>query len=62
MFPEIAMYVENPDKYVDTIFIRQSNYQIRIDDIQHTILGFNEFVKNYEKIMQNGKIGIIDKL
>ncbi len=51
MFPEIAMYVENPDKYVDTIFIRQSNYQIRIDDIQHTILGFNEFVKNYEKIM-----------
>ena len=30
--------------------IRQNNFRIRIDDIQHSILGYNGYLKNFDKI------------
>lgn len=40
LYPEIAMYLNSPSKYCNTFFIRHSNFRIRIDDIQHSILGY----------------------
>lgn len=40
LYPEIAMYLNNPSKYCNTFFIRHSDFRIRIDDIQHSILGY----------------------
>lgn len=40
LYPEMAMYLSNPSKYCNTFFIRHSNFRIRIDDIQHSILGY----------------------
>ncbi len=50
MYPEIGMYFANGEKYVNTFFIRQNSFRIRIDDIQHSILGYNSYLKNYDKI------------
>lgn len=52
LYPEIAMYLKSPSKYRDTFYIRHSNYRIRIDDIQHSILGYHFYEKNFEKIQQ----------
>lgn len=40
LYPEMAMYLKNPSKYCNTFFIRHSDFRIRIDDIQHSILGY----------------------
>lgn len=40
LYPEMAMYLKNPSKYYNTFFIRHSDFRIRIDDIQHSILGY----------------------
>lgn len=40
LYPEMAMYLSNPSKYCNTFFIRHSDFRIRIDDIQHSILGY----------------------
>lgn len=50
LFPEMAMYLDNPSKYVHTFFIRNSNFRIRIDDIQHSILGYHFYQKNFDLI------------
>ena len=45
LYPEKAMYLSNPSKYVNTFCIIKSNYRIRIDDIQHSITGYYYFLK-----------------
>lgn len=55
LYPEIAMYLTAPSKYMNTFYIRHSNYRIRIDDIQHSILGYHFYNKNFEKINQISK-------
>lgn len=40
LYPEIAMYLKSPSKYCNAFFIRHSDFRIRIDDIQHSILGY----------------------
>ena len=49
-FPEYAMYMKNPDKALGTFFIREDNFKIRIDEIQHFILGYEIYCKHYEEI------------
>lgn len=50
LYPEIAMYLTNPSSYCNTFFIRTDGFRIRIDDIQHSIVGYSYYVKNLEKI------------
>lgn len=50
MYPEVAMFFNKPEKYLNSFFIRQSNFRIRIDDIQHSILGYKSYLNNYEEI------------
>ena len=49
-YPEIAMFFNNPQKYCNTFFIRQNGFRIRIDDIQHSILGYYYYLKNFNTI------------
>ena len=50
LFPEIAMYMSDPSTFVDTFFIRNSNYRMRIDDVQHSIGGYYLYYQNYDAI------------
>ncbi|MDR0983949.1 MAG: hypothetical protein LBL93_02940 [Ruminococcus sp.] len=49
-FPEMAMYVKKPMKYLGTFSVRHWDWRIRIDDLQHFIGGYYQFVKNYEDL------------
>lgn len=50
MYPEMVMYLKNPKKYYNTFFIRQNDFRIRIDDIQHSILGYHYYTENFQQI------------
>ena len=51
-YPEFAMYMKNPDKVLDTFFIREDAGRIRIDDIQHHIGGYYFYATYYDEIRQ----------
>lgn len=48
MYPEIAMYLTEPSKYEGTFFIRDDAFRVRIDDIQHSLLGYYYFLRIME--------------
>ena len=52
-YPEFAMYMKYPDKIANTFFIRQDNFRVRIDDIQHFIGGYYLYSKYYDDIYSN---------
>ena len=41
LFPEISMFLKEPNKYTGLYFVRESNYRIRVDDVAHSIIGFS---------------------
>ena len=52
IYPEISMYLTDSEKYCNTFYIRHNDFRIRIDDIQHSILGYHFYSKNFEKIKE----------
>ena len=50
MFPEYAMYFRNPQTVLNSFAIREDNFRIRIDDIQHFMGGYYIYWKNYDRI------------
>ena len=50
LYPELAMYLEEPGKYQNTFYIRTDNFRIRIDDIQHSMMGYLKYLENMNKI------------
>ena len=50
LYPEVAMYLEEPGKYQKTFYIRTDNFRIRIDDIQHSMFGYMRYKENKDKI------------
>ncbi len=50
MYPEYAMYLKKPDRIVNTFYIRDDGFRIRIDDVQHFIGGYYAYYNNYDKI------------
>jgi len=51
-FPEVAMYMKFPDKVVGTFFTREDNFKVRIDEIQHYILGYSIYCMHYDEIAE----------
>jgi hypothetical protein len=52
MFPENAMWFEDPGTVLNSFAVREDNFRIRIDDVQHFMDGYYLYWKNYDRIMQ----------
>ncbi|MBP5605279.1 MAG: hypothetical protein J6X60_07020, partial [Ruminiclostridium sp.] len=55
MFPEYAMYFTAPETVLNSFSVREDNFRIRIDDIQHFMDGYYLYWKNYDMITQYNK-------
>lgn len=55
-FPEYAMYMENPQRVLNTFMVRHDGYRVRIDDVQHNIGGYYLYYTNYDKLVQYGML------
>lgn len=53
-YPEVAMYMENPQRIVNTFMVRHDGFRVRIDDVQHNIGGYSLFYKNYDRLAAYG--------
>lgn len=53
-YPEVAMYMENPARILDTFMVRHDGYRVRIDDVQHNIGGYYLYWKNYDRLQEYG--------
>jgi len=60
-YPEYAMYMENPQRILNTFMVRHDGYRIRIDDVQHNIGGYYMYYKHYDKMVEYGLLEAIDK-
>ena len=47
-YPEYAMYFNNPERILYSFFVRDSDYRIRIDDVQHNINAFYQLYQIYD--------------
>ena len=50
MQPEQAMYFKDPQVVLYSFAMREDNFRIRIDDIQHFMGGYYLYWKNYDII------------
>ncbi len=57
-YPEYAMYMENPQRILNTFMVRNDGFRVRIDDVQHNIGGFYLYYKNYETLVAYGLQGV----
>lgn len=53
-YPEFAMYMNSPQRVLNTFMTRTDNFRVRIDDVQHAIGGAYLYVKNYDDLVQLG--------
>ncbi|MGX8704990.1 MAG: hypothetical protein ACSW8J_00270, partial [bacterium] len=60
-YPELAMYMQNPQRIVGSFMMRNDKFRVRIDDVQHNIGGFYLYWKNYDAMMAAGlDSGVLD--
>ena len=50
-YPEYAMYMKSPEKILKSFYIRDDNFRVRIDDVQHFIGGYYNYTKYYKNIL-----------
>ena len=53
-YPELAMYMENPQRILGSFMMRNDKFRVRIDDVQHNIGGFYLYWKNYDAMLAAG--------
>lgn len=58
-YPEYAMYMQNPQRILQTFMVRHQDYRVRIDDVQHNIGGYYLYCKNYNKLVEYGLLECI---
>ena len=44
--------MENPQHILNTFMVPVDGFRIRIDDVQHSIGGFYQYYKNYDKLQE----------
>ncbi|MBE6607409.1 MAG: hypothetical protein E7633_02465 [Ruminococcaceae bacterium] len=50
-YPELIMYMKNPQSIYGAFFVRHDEFRVRIDDVQHFVGGYYTYYVNYEKIL-----------
>ncbi len=60
-FPEYAMYMQNPQRILNTFMVRHDGYRVRIDDVQHSIGGYYLYYEDYEKLVEYGMLEYRDQ-
>lgn len=55
-YPEYAMYMQNPQRILNTFMVRHDGYRVRIDDVQHNIGGYYLYYTNYDKLVKYGML------
>lgn len=60
-FPEYAMYMQNPQRILDTFMVRHDGYRVRIDDVQHSVGGYYLYYENYDKLVEYGLLECRDQ-
>ena len=53
-YPELAMYMENPQRILGSFMMRDDKFRVRIDDVQHNIGGFYLYWRNYDAMLAAG--------
>jgi len=53
-YPEQAMYMEKPKRILGSFMMRNDEFRVRIDDVQHNIGGFYLYWKNYDEMLAAG--------
>lgn len=51
-FPEVAMYLHSPSDILDAHMIRSVQYMARVDNVQHVIGAYYQYVQEYEKFAE----------
>jgi len=52
-YPELAMYMKQPEQVVDGFMVRHHSFRTRIDDIQHFIGGYYYYTVYYDKVKKH---------
>ena len=60
-YPEYAMYMDNPERILNTFMVRHDGYRVRIDDVQHNIGGYYLYYMNYDKLVAYGMLDTVGK-
>lgn len=51
-FPEFAMYMEDPALIMGSVFVREDDFRVRIDDVQHFIGGYLQYLQQYQNLQK----------
>lgn len=53
-YPEFTMYMERPNRVLNSFMVRHDGYRVQIDDVQHNIGGYYLYVQDYDKLVSYG--------